>query len=40
MQKVLIADDERKVGFLIKSLIQWERLDLEFAGLVKDGVTE
>ncbi len=39
MQKVLIADDERKVGFLIKSLIQWERLDLEFAGLVKDGVT-
>lgn len=39
MQKVLIADDERKVGFLIKSLIQWDRLDLEFAGLVKDGVT-
>lgn len=39
MLKVLIADDEYKVGFLVRKLIEWERLNLEFAGIVQDGVT-
>ena len=39
MLKVLIADDEYKVGFLVKKLIDWDKLNLEFAGLVQDGVT-
>lgn len=37
MLKVLIADDEKKVGLLIKNLIEWERLGLSFMGLVQDG---
>ena len=39
MLKVLIADDEYKVGFLVKKLIDWDKLNLEFAGLVQDGMT-
>lgn len=39
MLKVLIADDEYKVGYLVKKLIEWEKLNLEFAGLVQDGLT-
>ena len=39
MLKVLIADDEYKVGFLVKKLIEWDKLNLEFAGLVQDGMT-
>lgn len=39
MLKVLIADDEYKVGYLVKKLIEWEKLNLEFAGLVQDGMT-
>lgn len=35
--RILIADDERKVGLLIKNLIEWDRLGVEFAGLVSDG---
>ena len=34
MLKVLIADDEYKVGFLVKKLIDWDKLNLAFAGLV------
>ena len=37
MLKVLIADDEKKVGLLIKNLIEWEKLGLAFLGLVQDG---
>lgn len=37
MLSVLIADDEKKVGLLIKNLIEWERLGLSFLGLVQDG---
>ena len=37
MLKVLIADDEKKVGLLVKNLIQWEELQLEFMELVYDG---
>lgn len=37
MLRVLIADDEKKVGLLIKNLIEWERLGLDFLGLVQDG---
>lgn len=29
MLKVLIADDEYKVGFLVKKLIEWDKLNLE-----------
>lgn len=39
MLKVLIADDEYKVGFLVKKLIEWDKLNLEFAGFVQDGMT-
>lgn len=39
MQRVLIADDEHKVGLLIKRLIEWESLELECVGLVRDGET-
>lgn len=39
MRRVLIADDESKVGLLIKNLIEWERLELECVGLVRDGDT-
>lgn len=39
MLKVLIADDEHKVGYLVRKLIEWDRLNLEFAGLVQDGIT-
>lgn len=39
MQRVLIADDEHKVGLLIKRLIEWEPLELECVGLVRDGET-
>ena len=37
MRKVLIADDEVKVGQLVKRLIQWDRLGLTCIGLVTDG---
>lgn len=39
LMKVLIADDERKVGLLVKNLIQWEELGLEFMDIVQDGQT-
>lgn len=39
MLKVLIADDERKVGLLVKNLIEWEELGLEFMDIVQDGQT-
>lgn len=39
MLKVLIADDKYKVGFLVKSLIEWDRLNLEFTEIVQDGAT-
>ena len=31
MLKVLIADDEYKVGFLVKKLIDWDKLNLELS---------
>ena len=37
MLKVLIADDEKKVGLLVKNLIRWEELQLEFMDIVQDG---
>lgn len=39
MLKVLIADDEKKVGLLVKNLIEWEKLGLEFMDIVQDGQT-
>lgn len=38
MYKVLIADDESKVIQLIKTLIQWETLNLELIGIASDGI--
>ncbi len=38
-RKVLIADDEIKVGQLVKRLIQWDKLGLTCIGLVTDGQT-
>ncbi len=37
MWKVLIADDEKKVGLLIKKLIDWDNLNLELLDIVQDG---
>lgn len=37
MLKVLIADDEPGVGRLIHTLIEWEKLDMESAGIYQDG---
>ncbi len=38
-RKVLIVDDEIKVGQLVKRLIQWDKLGLICIGLVTDGQT-
>lgn len=38
MLRVLIADDEKKIGLLVKNLVQWEELGLEFLGIVQDGL--
>jgi two-component system response regulator YesN len=35
--KVMIVDDEIRVGNLIKNLIDWERLGLELAGVYQNG---
>lgn len=37
MLKVVIADDEQRVGLLVRYLIHWEELGLEFAGQCCDG---
>ncbi|HIU75899.1 MAG TPA: response regulator [Candidatus Pelethocola excrementipullorum] len=37
MLKVLIVDDEKKVGELIKALIEWKRLELSLVDVVLDG---
>jgi two-component system response regulator YesN len=37
--KVLIADDEPGVGKLIHALIEWDKLDMESAGICQDGQT-
>jgi Response regulator containing CheY-like receiver domain and AraC-type DNA-binding domain len=37
MQKILIADDEPKVGRLVRELIHWDKLGLELAGICQDG---
>ncbi|MDO4489672.1 MAG: response regulator [Lachnospiraceae bacterium] len=34
---VLIADDERNIGILVKKLIHWEELNLECLGIVDNG---
>lgn len=39
MLTVLIADDEKKVGMLVKELIDWDRLPLQFVDIVQDGQT-
>lgn len=37
MLKVLIADDEKKVGLLVQGLIAWEEPELELLDIVQDG---
>ena len=37
MLKVLIADDEKKIGLLIKKLILWDELSMECMDIVQDG---
>lgn len=37
MKKILIVDDERRVGTLIKNLIHWDELDMECVGLYDNG---
>ena len=37
VRKVLIVDDEKRIGELIRSLIHWEELDLTCVGLCTDG---
>lgn len=37
MLRILIADDEKKIGLLVRELIDWEGLDLELIGIVQDG---
>ena len=37
--KVLIADDEAKVGQLVKRLIEWDEIGLECIGIAQDGQT-
>ncbi|MPL93141.1 Regulator of RpoS [bioreactor metagenome] len=36
-RKVLIADDEFRIGMLVKALIQWETLNLECVDIVNNG---
>ena len=36
-RKVLIVDDEKRIGELIRSLIHWEELGLTCLGLKTDG---
>lgn len=38
MYKVLIVDDEPKVSQLIKTLVDWQRLDLELIAIAHDGI--
>ena len=37
MLKVIIADDEPKVALLIRNLIDWKDLDMDLAGVAKNG---
>lgn len=37
MLSILIADDEKKIGLLVKELIKWEELDLHLIDIVQDG---
>lgn len=37
MLKVLIADDEPRVGMLVKQLIHWQERELECVGMFQDG---
>lgn len=37
MFTILIADDEKKVGTLVKELIDWEKLPLKLLDIVQDG---
>lgn len=39
MCTILIADDEKKVGMLVKGLIDWENLPLKLMDVVQDGQT-
>ena len=39
MLKVLIADDEPRVGQLVKHLIHWDELGLSFVDICRDGRT-
>ena len=38
MLKILIADDEQKVGWLIEQTIQWSELKAECVGVMSNGV--
>lgn len=39
MLRLLIADDEKKVGKLVKELIAWDKLEIELLDIVQDGKT-
>lgn len=36
MKKILIVDDERRIGTLVRNLIRWEELDMECVGVYND----
>lgn len=37
--RVLIVDDEFRIGMLIKKLIRWDEFNMECAGVVDNGET-
>lgn len=39
MLKVILADDEKKVIFLLQKLIDWEQMGYEIAGIAHDGLS-
>jgi len=39
MLKVILADDEKKVIFLLQRLIDWEQMGYEIAGIAHDGLS-
>ena len=38
MLRVVLADDERKVIFLLRELIDWDKLGYEIVGVAHDGL--
>ena len=39
MLKVILADDEKKVIFLLQRLIDWEQMGYEIVGIAHDGLS-